>query len=381
MDDLVSQITIVDEPSGDEPLPFRKPDLRQGRFQVWGNPENTSVIVLCSQKALCAVERHAEKHSSVEVGGILLGQASRYEDVVYIEIVEAISATGSSAQRRSRDSIDFSPETWAELNLIADKYHSDLRTVGWYHSHPGHGIFLSAQDKEIQDHWFNCVWQTAMVYDPLKHQGGFFVREGVRSVEAPGFYELFAKDNQRSLVTWRNVSPPDPAPAPALPHASSPAPAPGTPAAEPVQEQQGKVSVGLVIAVAAAALLAALLMIGYVELRVRSTSNALRTELGANQLSAVETAQAADASAGREATSARREVPEIESGYEAEIEQMRSQIQNQAKKQEELEALLHHQEAEIEALRNSQTGTNTGTERAPKLKATPTVVLPPKSGP
>ena len=51
-----------------------------------------------------------------------------------------------------------------------DAEHSEERIVGWYHTHPGFGIFLSGMDLFIQDHFFNLPWQVAFVYDPLRRR-------------------------------------------------------------------------------------------------------------------------------------------------------------------------------------------------------------------
>ena len=47
--------------------------------------------------------------------------------------------------------------------------------IGWYHTHPGFGIFLSDMDVFICDNFFNLPWQVAFVYDPLGGDEGNFV--------------------------------------------------------------------------------------------------------------------------------------------------------------------------------------------------------------
>jgi hypothetical protein len=47
--------------------------------------------------------------------------------------------------------------------------------VGWYHSHPGHGVFLSAYDQFIQNQFFPSEGQVAMVIDPQTGEEGLFV--------------------------------------------------------------------------------------------------------------------------------------------------------------------------------------------------------------
>jgi hypothetical protein len=48
------------------------------------------------------------------------------------------------------------------------------RMVGWYHSHPHFGIFLSDYDQFIHENFFREPWQVAYVVDPLLEQRGWF---------------------------------------------------------------------------------------------------------------------------------------------------------------------------------------------------------------
>ncbi|MCA1557569.1 MAG: hypothetical protein LC731_03400, partial [Acidobacteria bacterium] len=49
------------------------------------------------------------------------------------------------------------------------------RIVGWYHTHPRFGIFLSEMDVFIQKNFFSEPWQTAFVLDPVQRTEGFFI--------------------------------------------------------------------------------------------------------------------------------------------------------------------------------------------------------------
>ena len=46
--------------------------------------------------------------------------------------------------------------------------------VGWYHTHPGFGIFLSGMDQFIHQNFFTQKWHIALVLDPIAKSGGFF---------------------------------------------------------------------------------------------------------------------------------------------------------------------------------------------------------------
>jgi proteasome lid subunit RPN8/RPN11 len=46
--------------------------------------------------------------------------------------------------------------------------------VGWFHSHPGLGVFLSGTDLRTQRDCFGAEWQIAVVLDPQRREFGVF---------------------------------------------------------------------------------------------------------------------------------------------------------------------------------------------------------------
>ena len=89
---------------------------------------------------------------------------------------------------------------------IDEKYPEDA-IVGWYHTHPYMGVFLSQYDTWLHDHFFPEPWQVALVIEPHSEAGGFFIRPARGSLDAIqyfGFYEL--DDNAGpSIVHWNNL--------------------------------------------------------------------------------------------------------------------------------------------------------------------------------
>jgi len=60
----------------------------------------------------------------------------------------------------------------------AEADHPDEVVLGWQHTHPGMGVFLSAHDLFIHRHFFSQPWQIAMVVDPRSRQLAFFQWRG-----------------------------------------------------------------------------------------------------------------------------------------------------------------------------------------------------------
>jgi proteasome lid subunit RPN8/RPN11 len=123
------------------------------------------------QAVLDEIREHAESQLQVEVCGVLVG--SVYENstgaFAYVEgCIRGTYATGRTAQ------VTFTAETWQHIDREMDEKFPGRKIVGWYHTHPGFGIFLSEMDLFIQRHFFNARFQGAFVYDPQSKERGLF---------------------------------------------------------------------------------------------------------------------------------------------------------------------------------------------------------------
>ena len=69
-----------------------------------------------------------------------------------------------------------------------DTKFTDRDIVGWYHSHPNFGIFLSDRDCFIQEHFFNGPGQIAYVVDPVNGVEGVFAWRDGKAKLCPHFW-------------------------------------------------------------------------------------------------------------------------------------------------------------------------------------------------
>ncbi len=125
-------------------------------------------------KALSEIKTHADLHLDREVGGILLGEVYE-EDGKYLVSIEAVCAARHTMA--SCASLQFTGETW--LDILKDRStRPQAKTLGWYHSHPGWGIFMSGVDEFTHYSFFgNQPWYVALVIDPLAGELGVFTWE------------------------------------------------------------------------------------------------------------------------------------------------------------------------------------------------------------
>jgi hypothetical protein len=76
-------------------------------------------------------------------------------------------------------SFTYTHDSWEEITRQRDRLHPALDIVGWYHTHPDFGIFLSSHDLFIHRHFFAQQLQVAYVIDPIRQTRGFYqCREG-----------------------------------------------------------------------------------------------------------------------------------------------------------------------------------------------------------
>jgi proteasome lid subunit RPN8/RPN11 len=136
-------------------------------------------VIAVTHSALDAAVCQADAHPDVEVGGICLGFVfqSLEDSRLLVRVEEVIKAEHTVAGGAY---LTFTHETWQKLIDVHWHDFPDMRVVGWYHSHPGFGVFLSSMDRFIHDNFFAASWNVAVVIDPLQKQVGVFARHAER---------------------------------------------------------------------------------------------------------------------------------------------------------------------------------------------------------
>jgi len=123
--------------------------------------------VTIDSEVVRTIRQHARSSSKTEVCGVLIGQ-DRDRLVQIAACIEGENAEGAGAH------VTFTQDTWEHIYAVKDKQYPDERIVGWYHSHPGFGIFLSEHDTFIHKNFFSSPGQIAWVYDPHSDEEGCF---------------------------------------------------------------------------------------------------------------------------------------------------------------------------------------------------------------
>ena len=139
----------------------------------------TQPAIVMEAEVARKIRQHSRSSMKAEVCGVLIGSIDAERMVV-----EACIAGVNAAQGGAH--VTFTQDTWGHIYQIKDKEYPDARIVGWYHSHPGFGVFLSEHDLFIQENFFSDPQQVAWVYDPHTDEEGCFGWVGGKIEKLPG---------------------------------------------------------------------------------------------------------------------------------------------------------------------------------------------------
>ena len=183
-------------------LPFRQLPAPTAEWLHHGNtPAESQPVVLVHQTALLQINAHSRSRLDCELGGALLGHASRYKTGVVVEVKAALPAVSSD---HGPVHFTFSADSWAKLHRDRTAHYAQLDIVGWFHTHPDLGVFYSSDDVVVHSAAFTQPWHVGLVVDPVRQEAAFFgwVDGALRPFD--GFYELRERQPE-SVVPWQAV--------------------------------------------------------------------------------------------------------------------------------------------------------------------------------
>lgn len=167
---------------------------------------NDHLKIFITQPAYLRICAHAGSDLDNEVGGWLAGKErvdkSNGKRFIVIDTV----LPGEHTQQGPAH-LTFTGDSQIAMHAHLENHLPGKVILGWYHTHPRMGIFLSQWDVWLHQNFFPERWQVALVIEPHSSEGGFFVRNSDGSLDQriyDGFYELLG-NKKRSVVIWRNL--------------------------------------------------------------------------------------------------------------------------------------------------------------------------------
>jgi proteasome lid subunit RPN8/RPN11 len=162
----------------------------QYRFECKTSEESLQLLIdhACWEE----LHRHARQFEQIEQGGLLLGRTSVKQVASLADKKEIIWISQSVASPVAGDAVSWrlDADQWGELMTSALQRHPGLEIVGWYHTHPGMGIFLSEQDLFVAGHFFPAPYQLSLVIDPVRGLAGAFRMVAGKANPLAGFQLL-----------------------------------------------------------------------------------------------------------------------------------------------------------------------------------------------
>ena len=154
------------------------------------------------QKVYKQIHKFASNKTENEHGGILVGRVVNElgkENTIIEAFIEARHDAATPT------TLTFTHTTWEYFHSELEKKHKGKKIVGWIHTHPNFGIFLSENDKFIHQNFFTDTNQVAYVVDPIQNSEGFFFWIKNSLERCPGFY-LFDKNGAKISPKLVSVS-------------------------------------------------------------------------------------------------------------------------------------------------------------------------------
>lgn len=197
--------------------------------------------IFFQQEAVIALQEHLKSSPTQAIFGFLIGSVFRDPDSGVMYVV--IDKTLKLSQPIYGDKTDVVvARLWDRMQEQLAKAAGTL--LGWYHSHPGQGGYLTPHDVETHEKFFTDPWHVAIL---VAAEAGGVTGRFFRAQQTPdwhkvplAFYELLQPDSikpdgkKRSFILWRNYKaygpslkgPPPPKPAPPPAPAAPPPPPP-----------------------------------------------------------------------------------------------------------------------------------------------------------
>ena len=154
--------------------------------KAFGNCEEP-VIVYIDYSAFKEMISHSFSVTDREVGGFLIGDVYEEKDKIIVHvknIVKALNAVEKAA------SIKITEKAWQYILNVMDEKYKDQAIVGWYHTHPGYGVFYSGHDDFAHKNFFKNKWQVGIVVEPIKKDFGIFYWENDNLLKATRSFVL-----------------------------------------------------------------------------------------------------------------------------------------------------------------------------------------------
>jgi proteasome lid subunit RPN8/RPN11 len=126
-------------------------------------------VILGLREALeRGIYEHCFSDTGREVGGVLVGRFQPRAAPIVEGSIPALKAQGDATE------LTFTHDAWEQIHSTLERDFPGRQIVGWYHTHPRAGVFLSPHDLFIHQNFFSNAGQIALVIDPVRGEEAVF---------------------------------------------------------------------------------------------------------------------------------------------------------------------------------------------------------------
>lgn len=170
--------------------------LPQNVFFVGEHVEEDKHIYI-SQTVYKNIHKFTKDKTQNESGGILVG-----------DVIDALGKTNiiingfieTKHEESTPTTLKFTHETWDYIHKKITKEYPEKKILGWIHTHPNFGVFLSDYDKFVHKNFFKGDHEIAYVVDPVRHIEGFYFWIDGELERCKGFF-IFDRVGKKIEVT------------------------------------------------------------------------------------------------------------------------------------------------------------------------------------
>jgi proteasome lid subunit RPN8/RPN11 len=177
---------------------------------AWRSPAGAAVdvVIVTALSVYATVHEQAVAALPNETGGFLVGRVGfdARDESWHLAVEEAVPVIPCEQHPT------YFQFTWRDVDRVRTyREQHGKALLGWYHTHPDFGIFLSDTDLDKTHRvLFSEPFQIALVYDPVRSRAGYFFWEGAQYID-PGQAEWREFDLAFADMPEENVFVTDPA--------------------------------------------------------------------------------------------------------------------------------------------------------------------------
>lgn len=158
------------------------------------------------EEVMLSLDQFAHRHSAGEQGGFLVGRKRELKTAEQFELI--VERFVPIPQKRDASRLVITQEHYTSVLRGLRSGDGGEEILGWAHTHPGFGVFLSSFDKEQHERFFPEPWQVAYIMDTQGHARGVYHLVEGEWKEIAGYYILRQMaDNEIGITTREQSSP------------------------------------------------------------------------------------------------------------------------------------------------------------------------------